>query len=77
MAPPATNAAYVAAEAGAADLLVLEDVDHYTFLPTCGWAGRWLLGEVCEERAELPRQRVHERVAADAVDFFVRELDVR
>jgi predicted dienelactone hydrolase len=74
MAPPAVNAEYIVQHAKRASLLLLPDVDHYTFLPTCGWAGRWFLDEICAERAELPRAEVHRTVARDAARFFGEHL---
>lgn len=74
MAPPKVNADHVIAHLPGATLLRLPNVDHYTFLPTCGWAGRWLLGEVCAEGKEMPRAEVHRRVARDATAFFDEHL---
>ena len=74
MAPLATNAQPLAESASQAELWVLPGVDHYTFLGPCGWAGKWVLGEVCVESEELPRNQTLERVAADASTFFGRTL---
>ncbi len=70
MAPPGVDARYIARHVPGASLLELPGVDHYTFLPTCGWLGGLMLGEVCAERADLPRAEVHRRVRADALAFF-------
>ena len=74
MAPLATNAQPLAESASQAELWVLPGVDHYTFLGPCGWAGKWVLGEVCVESEDLPRNQTLERVAADASTFFGRTL---
>jgi len=73
MAPPRVNAQHVARYAPNATLLLLPGVDHYTFLPTCGWAGRWFLDEICAERDELPRAEVHRVVARDAARIEIPE----
>ena len=75
MAPREPNANHPIRHVPRASLLTLESVDHYTFLPTCGWAGRWVLGEVCHERTEPRRADVHRRVAGDALEFFSAHLE--
>ena len=53
---------------------VRDGVDHYAFLPACGWAGRWLLGAVCAEGGKQTRDAVHTRIARDALAFFEKSL---
>lgn len=74
MAPADINAQYVARHAPQASLWIQPEVDHYTFLPACGWAGRWLIDEICAEREGVPRSSVHADTARDAGAFFARHL---
>ncbi|HIF96430.1 MAG TPA: peptidase [Myxococcales bacterium] len=74
MAPLATNAQPFSESAPEAELWILSGVDHYTFLGPCGWAGKLVLGEICAESPQLPRNQTLERVAADASAFFGRTL---
>ena len=74
MAPANINAQHVARYAPMASLWIQQEVDHYTFLPTCGWAGRWLVEEICAEREGVPRSGVHADTSRDAGVFFARYL---
>ncbi len=74
LAPVALNARPFSEALPRSRLLVLPGVDHYTFIGECGWAGRLLLGEICEERAEVSRRDTLDRVSRDAVAFFDESL---
>jgi predicted dienelactone hydrolase len=73
-APAEANARILALHAPKAELRILEDVGHYTFLSQCGWPGRLVLGDLCEERSGVSRATIHAEVAADAYAFFQRTL---
>ena len=49
-------------------------VGHYTFLDTCGAAGKATLPVYCTDAAGVDRDQVHAKVAAMAVDFFDKSL---
>lgn len=70
LAPAGPNARALAAVGSVAELVEIQDVGHYTFLPRCGWAGRLLLGEICDEPGGIDRGTIHRAVAADALTFF-------
>ena len=55
IAPPEWNARVLAHHAPGASLRELDEVGHYTFLSRCGWAGRILLGEICQESDGVDR----------------------
>ena len=74
LAPADTNARVLARDAPQAELWVLPDVGHYTFLSRCSWAGRLVLGDLCEDQPEIDRDDIHTAVAADAYGFFQRAL---
>ncbi|MEE2662540.1 MAG: peptidase [Myxococcota bacterium] len=74
LAPADTNARVLARDAPQAELWVLPDVGHYTFLSRCGWAGRLVLGDLCEEQPGVDRAAIHALIAGDAYEFFERTL---
>ena len=74
LAPADANARILALHAPQAELRVLKDVGHYTFLSRCGWPGRLVLGDLCKERSGVSRAAIHAAVAADAYAFFQRTL---
>lgn len=78
IAPAARNGEYLRAHVRGLKLTVLPGgVGHYTFLDTCTEAGKARLGVLCSDAAGVDREAVHAQVAARAVEFFSRELDVR
>jgi len=55
-----------------AELLLLPDVAHYTFLAPCSLKGRLLVRELCKDPRGIDRHEVHQQVGADALVFFNR-----
>jgi len=74
IAPANENASYVRSNIRGAKETVLPNVAHYTFLDTCTAAGKKQIGVYCEDAAGVGRDKVHEQVAAEAVEFFERAL---
>jgi predicted dienelactone hydrolase len=74
IAPPATNAAYFKQLYPQAELTVLPDVAHYTFLDTCTPAGAVAVPYLCQDSPGVDRDQVHAKVAAVAVEFFDKNL---
>ena len=54
-APAEANARILALHAPKAELRILEDVGHYTFLSQWGWPG----SDLCEERSGVSRATMH------------------
>lgn len=73
-AVPTTTAKPVAAAIPKAELDLLPQVTHYTFLATCTLLGRNVARPVCVDPEGVDREAVHRRVAQDALDFFNRTL---
>ena len=75
IAPADTNASKFHRLMPASQLTVLPGgVGHYTFLDTCGAAGKATLPVYCTDAAGVDRDQVHAKVAAMAVDFFDKNL---
>jgi predicted dienelactone hydrolase len=77
IATPADNANYIRAHIRGAGETVLPNVVHYTFLNTCGPAGKQQLGVFCEDPAGVDRDAVHAQVGELAVGFFDRALRMK
>jgi len=71
---PAVTARPVAAAIPGAELEVLPKSGHYVFLAECGIRGRLFVRALCADASGVDRGAVHDRVSADAVAFFDREL---
>jgi len=74
MAPPATNAEYLARATNGKVTVLPGNVAHYTFLASCTDEGRRAMPGLCTDAAGVDRDAVHGRVAGMAVDFFDRVL---
>jgi len=74
IAPANENASYVRSNIRGARETVLPNVTHYTFLDTCTEAGKKQLGVYCEDGASVDRDKAHEQVATEAVEFFEKVL---
>lgn len=73
-AMPAVTARPVSSKIPDAELVVLPQAGHYVFLAECGIRGRLLVRTLCADVSGVDRGEVHDRVSADAVAFFDREL---
>jgi predicted dienelactone hydrolase len=59
----------------ASQLTIMPDgVGHYTFLDTCGAAGKSMLPVFCTDAAGVDRDQIHRKVSGMAVEFFDRNL---
>lgn len=75
VAPPATNARYLAAHIPHAKLTIYPGgVAHYTFLGTCTAAGKQQSPDFCVDRPGVNRDAIHTKTALKAVLFFNKYL---
>jgi predicted dienelactone hydrolase len=75
IAPAETNASKFHRLLPASQLTILPGgVGHYTFLDTCGAAGKATLPVYCTDAAGVDRDQVHAKVAGVAVEFFDKNL---
>jgi predicted dienelactone hydrolase len=75
VAPPATNARYLAAHIPHAKLTIYPGgVAHYTFLDTCTAAGKKQSPDFCVDRPGVNRDAIHTETALKAVTFFDKYL---
>ena len=70
VAPPATNARYVAAAVPGARFLAVPRAGHYVFLDRCTDRGRQLIPATCADAEGVDRARVHEHVVATVARFL-------
>jgi predicted dienelactone hydrolase len=68
------NARPIASAIPNAELEILPNVAHYTFLSKCTLVGRVFARSLCNDPDEIERDEVHRRVSADALAFFNRTL---
>jgi len=73
-ATPAYNAAPIAALIPGAELQILPNVTHYTFLPTCTERGNNYVKDLCISEFGVDRNAVHQQVIGAAQDFFSHNL---
>ncbi len=73
-AVPEVTARPVSARIDGATLDILPGVSHYAFLAECSLQGRLFLRQLCADASGVDRGAHHDNVAADALDFFDREL---
>ncbi len=71
---PEINARSIATAIPNAELEVLPNVAHYTFLARCKPFGRIVARSLCTDPDEIDRDEVHRSVGADALRFFNRCL---
>jgi len=72
--PIATSAKFFAANIHGAQLTILQDVGHYTFLATCGQLGRTSRPDLCLDNAGILRDDIHAQTANLAWHFFESDL---
>jgi predicted dienelactone hydrolase len=73
-AVPDVNARPMAAAIPNAELEIIPNVAHYTFLARCNLLGKVVARSLCTDPDEIDRAEVHRRVSADALKFFNRTL---
>jgi predicted dienelactone hydrolase len=75
VAPPATNARYLAAHIPHAQLTIYPGgVAHYTFPDTCSVAGKKQSPDFCIDRPGANRDAIHTETALKVVTFFDKYL---
>jgi predicted dienelactone hydrolase len=74
LAPPATNAEYLAKETNGKVTVLPGAVAHYTFLATCTDNGRREMSGLCTDAPGVDRDAVHDQTIDLAVNFFDRTL---
>ena len=57
-----------------AELEIIPNVAHYTFLARCSLFGKVFVRSLCTDPDGIDREEVHRRVSADALTFFNRTL---
>lgn len=74
IALPTSNARFFAAHIRGAQLTILQDVGHYTFLDTCAALGRTSRPNLCLDNAGVLRDDIHAQTVNLAVQFFDTNL---
>jgi predicted dienelactone hydrolase len=69
IAPPATNAAYIASLLPGATLTMVPGAAHYSFMPICAPAGVRMIPALCNEAPGVDREAIH-AAAVDAAEVF-------
>ena len=68
------NARPIASAIPNAEIEIIPNVTHYTFLARCNLWGKVVARSLCADPDEIDREEVHRRVSADALKFFNRAL---
>ncbi len=71
---PDVNARPIASAIPSAEIEIIPNVTHYTFLARCTLWGKVVARSLCADPDEIDREEVHRRVSADALKFFNRTL---
>jgi len=71
---PDVNTRPIATAIPMAELEVLPNVTHYTFLARCTFFGRIVARSLCSDPVDIDRDDVHARVSTDALEFLNRTL---
>ena len=71
---PEYNAKPIAALIPGAELQILPNVTHYTFLPICNERGNNYVKELCVSPAGVDRSTVHQQIIGTALNFFSHTL---
>jgi predicted dienelactone hydrolase len=74
IAPANENASYVRSNIHGARETILPNATHAIFMDTCAAEGKKQVAVFCEDPAGIDRDKVHEQVAAMAVEFFEKAL---
>ena len=72
--PIESSAKFFAARIPGAQLTIIQDVGHYTFLATCAELGRRKQPSLCLDKAGILRDDIHAQTAALANRFFDANL---
>jgi predicted dienelactone hydrolase len=71
---PDVNARPIASGIPNAELEILPNVTHYTFLARCNLVGKVMARSFCADPDAIDREEVHKRVSDDALIFFNHTL---
>lgn len=71
---PTFNAKLIASSIPTAELELLPDVAHYTFLACCSLRGKLFVRQLCSDPRGIDRKQIHRKIGADVVAFFNRTL---
>src|SRR5579859_635017 len=72
--PLESSAKFFAAHIPGAQLTIIQEVGHYTFLATCAELGRRTQPKLCLDRAGILRDEIHTQTANLAFHFFETNL---
>jgi predicted dienelactone hydrolase len=72
--PIESSAKFFAAHIPGAQLTIIQEVGHYTFLATCAELGRRTQPKLCLDRAGILRDEIHTQTANLAYHFFETNL---
>lgn len=73
-APAKTNAELFHRSIKKSKLVVLPEVEHYTFLSECATAGKEMLPQFCRDAESVNRAAIHKKVSEMAFKFFWKNL---
>lgn len=73
-APVKTNSALFNRLIKNSKLVILPEVEHYTFLSECAQAGKEMLPQICRDTESVNRADVHREVSGMALKFFRKNL---
>jgi predicted dienelactone hydrolase len=71
---PDVNARPIASAIPNAELEIIPNVAHYTFLARCNLLGKVVARSLCTDPDDTDREDVHRRVSVDALKFFDRTV---
>jgi predicted dienelactone hydrolase len=71
---PDVNARPIASAIPNAELEIIPNVGHYTFLAQCSLLGKVVARSLCTDPDGVDREDIHKRVSSDALKFFNRTL---
>ena len=71
---PDVNARPIASAIPNAEIEIIPNVTHYTFLARCNLWGKVVARSLCIDPDEIDREEVHRSVSGDALKFFNRTL---
>lgn len=74
VAPAISNAKRVATLVSGAEYTEIEGAGHYTFLSECTDSGKVYVKTLCSDSPAIDRADVHNRVSAQVLSFFNRNL---
>ncbi len=73
---PQFNAELIASAIPNSELELLPNVAHYTFLARCSLKGKLFVSKLCSDPKGIEREKIHNKVGVDVLDFFARTLNI-